>query len=125
MPFDALVRFGLKRKVRPFGDWNQHLLLAVNQRGGIVARNLETVAVRDRIGRAGLDAESAKDAAVVVDVIDLRVPFAAADAQDLRVFGGFNINAVGGTGGGTQETRHAFLQAVLVPLQLVNAPIAL
>src|SRR5215470_10789404 len=72
----------------------QHHLLAVDQVGRVEGRQFESVAVRDRIGRTGLDTVSAEDAAVVVDVIDLGVAFGAADTVLLRVLGSFNVNAV-------------------------------
>jgi len=66
--------------VSALGDRNQHLLLAVDQRGRVVAGDLEIVAVSNSVGGAGLDAEPTEDAAVVVDVIDLGITFAATDA---------------------------------------------
>src|SRR6185503_13334164 len=52
------VRF--EREVRPGGYGNQHLLLTVDQRGGVIAGDLESVAVCDRIRGTGFHAVSAK-----------------------------------------------------------------
>ena len=45
----------------------EELLLAVNQRVGVVSGNLETVAVGDGVTRAGFYAIATEDAAVVID----------------------------------------------------------
>src|SRR5215831_12153040 len=73
----------------------QHHLLAVHQIGRAEGRQFKSVAVCDRISRAGLNTVSAEDATVVVDVIDLGVAFGATDAVFGGVLGRFNINAVG------------------------------
>ena len=64
----------------------QHLLLAVNQIAGVEGGQFKSVTVRDRIGRASLYAISAKNAAVVVDVVNLRVALGATDAVSRRYF---------------------------------------
>src|SRR3954465_4719352 len=51
----------------------QHLLFAVDQIGGVQRRNLKAVPVGDGVSRTSLDAISAEDTAVVVDVIYLGV----------------------------------------------------
>ena len=83
------------------------------------------MAVRDGVGGARLHAISAEDAAVVIDVINLGVAFAAADAQLCRVLGRFDIDALRRARGRAQETGDAFFQAVLIALQLVDAAKAL
>ena len=72
----------------------QHLLFAINQIGGVEGRQLEAVSVGNCVGRAGLDAISAKNAAVVIDVVNLGVAFAAAHAFLGRIFGRFDIDAI-------------------------------
>src|SRR5215471_10301144 len=99
-----------------FGDGDQHLLLAVDECGGVVAGDLKSVAMGDGVGGAGFDAKSAKDAAVVIDVINLGVALAAADSKRIGVFGGFDVDAIGRAGGCAQETGDALFQAVLVAL---------
>ena len=91
------------------GDGNQHSLFAINQCGSVVAGDFEAVAVGDGVGGTGFDAKAAEDAAVVIDVINLSVALAAADAELLGIFRRFDINAIGGAGGRAQETGDAFL----------------
>src|SRR5208337_1693329 len=74
--------------------------------------------------RAGFDAVAAKDAAVVIDVVDLGVALRRRDADFGGVIGGFNIDAVGRAGRGAQKARHALFQAVFVTLQHVRAAVA-
>ena len=116
--------FRHNRRVRAFGYRSQHLLLAHHQRGRIEAGHFEAVAVRDRVGRTSFHAIAAENAAVVVDVVDLGVALAAADAHLLRVLRGFNVNAVRRARRGAQKTRHALLHAVGVALQHVHAAVA-
>jgi hypothetical protein len=108
--------------VRPHVGWpgGQHLLLAVNQIACIKCRQLKPMSVRNRIGWTSLDAISAKDTPVIVDVIDLGVAFGAAYAVFRSVIGGFDINAIRGTVGGAEEASYAFLQPVLIALQYVS-----
>jgi len=73
---------------------SQELFFAVDQVTRVKARQLETMAVRDRVGRASLDTVAAEDTAVVIDVVDLGVALGAADAVLFRVLRGFDINAV-------------------------------
>src|SRR5689334_16967331 len=81
--------------------------------------------VRDRIGGTSLYAVTAKDAAVVVDVVDLRVSLAAAEARFCCVLGRFDVNAIGRTRRRAQKAGNAFFQSVLIPLQHMRAAIAL
>ena len=90
----ARCGLGLVREVRAFGNWDQHSFFAHDQRGGIVAGQLETVAVCDGVRRAGLDAKTAENTAVIVDIVDFGVTFSAADAELVGVFGGFDVDAV-------------------------------
>ena len=103
----------------------QQFLFGVDQRRRIVAGDFEIVAVGDGVGGAGFHAVAAEDAAVVVDVVDIGVALAAAEAFGGGVFGRFDINAVGRAGGRAQEACNAFLQAVLVALEHVHAAITL
>jgi hypothetical protein len=81
--------------------------------------------VRDRIGGTSLYTVATKDAAGVVDVINLRVSLAAAEARFCCVLGRFDVNAIGRTRGRAQKAGNAFFQPVLIPLQHVRAAIAL
>ena len=64
------------------------MFLAIDQVGYVVAGQLEPVAVGDGVGGAGLHAVTAKDAAVVVNVINGGVPLAGADPLLGRVLPG-------------------------------------
>jgi hypothetical protein len=99
----------------------QHLLLTVDKIGSVKRCQFETVAMSDRVRWASLNAVSAKDAAVVVDVVNLGVPLGAADAVLRGIFCGLNVYAIGRTSGGAEEAGNAFLQPVLVALQNVGA----
>src|SRR5579871_5360135 len=99
----------------------QHLLLAVDQIGSIERSQLESVAVCDGVGRAGLDTVSAENAAVVVDVVHLGIALGATDAILGGILGGFNIDAVRRTGRRAEKARDTFLQPSLVALQHVRA----
>src|ERR1043166_9069453 len=103
----------------------KHLLFAVDQIGRIQCGDLKSVAVRDGVGGAGLDTISAEDAAVVIDVINLRIALGAGDALLGGVLGSLDINAIRRTGGGRQEAGHAFFQSVFVALQDMNPAEAL
>ena len=114
---------GLERKGGK--NWHEHVFLAHNQIGGVQRGELEAVAVGDGVGGAGLDTVAAEDAAVVVDVVDLGVALGRGDALLFGVFGGLDVDAVGGAGGGAEEAGDTLFQAVLVALQLVLAAEAL
>ena len=104
---------------------SQQLLFAINKVSRIESGQLEAVSMGDRVRGAGLDAVSAEDAAVVVDVVDGGISFGAADAIFRRVFGSFDVNTVRRAGGCAQKTRYALFQPVLVALQYVKTAKAL
>ena len=81
--------------------------------------------MRYGIGRAGLDAVAAEDAAVVIDVVNLGVALAPADTQRVGVLGGLDVNTISGAGGGAQKTGDALFQAVFIALQLMDTAVAL
>src|SRR5215467_13803613 len=114
-------------RVGPHVRWRgrQHLLLAIDQIRGIKRRQFKAVSVRDRIRRAGFHAISAENAAVVIDVVHLRVALGATYPIRLCVLCGFDIDAVRWARGCTQETGHALFQTVLVALQDVHPAKAL
>src|SRR6185437_11587904 len=80
----------------------------------------ESVTVCDGIGRTGLDTISAKNAAVVVDVVNLGITFGPADPVFRRVLCRFDIDAVGWAVRRTKKTGYAFLQAIFVALEHVH-----
>ena len=111
--------------VRERGMGDQQVFLAHDERGGVEAGELEAVAVGDGVGGAGLDAVTAEDAAVVVDVVDLGVALGGGDADLFGVLGGLDVDAVRGAGGGAEEAGDTLFEAVLVALELVLAAEAL
>ena len=107
------------------GSDRQQLLLAVNQVAGIESGEFKSVAVGDGIGRTGFHAVSAKNAAVIVNVVDLGVALSARNADLIGVFRRFDVDAVGRAGGGAQKTGHTLFEAVFVALEDVHATEAL
>src|SRR4051794_20404762 len=109
----------------PVGD--RHLLdrlgeqhvLRVDQVVARVLGELEFVAERDRIKRAGDLAVAAEDAAAHVDLVDARVALACRDAVARRVLGGDDADAVRGARGCAERAPDAFLEPVLVQVQPV------
>src|SRR5437868_462794 len=105
--------------------WGQHLFLAIDKVGGVHGSNLKAVPVGDGVGGAGFHAVSAKDAAVVIDVVNLSVALGAAYAVLFGIVGGLNINAIRRTGGGAEEASHTLFQTILIALQNVDPAKAL
>src|SRR5271154_2438410 len=95
----------------------KQVFLAHDQGGRIQRSQLETMAMSDGVRRASLNAVSAEDAAVVVDVIDLRIALGARDADLGGVLGRLDVDTVRGARRRAQETCYALFQAVLVALQ--------
>jgi len=79
------------------------------------------MSVGDRIRRTGFHAVSAKNAAVVIDVVDLGITLGAADPLLSRVLCRLDIDAIGWAVGCAKKTRHALLQAILIALQNMHA----
>jgi hypothetical protein len=80
------------------------------------------VAVGDCVGRTSLYAISTKNAAVVVDVVDLGIAFGAGDALGIGIFRCLDINAVRWASCRAQEAGDAFFQTIFVALQNMLAP---
>jgi hypothetical protein len=99
----------------------QHLFFAVDQVAGVKARDLEAVPVGDRIRGTSLDAVSAEDASIVVDVINLGVALRPAYSMLGRILRRLDVNAVRGTGCRAQKASDALFQSVLIALQDVDA----
>ncbi len=99
---------------------HEHVLFAHDEVRRVQAGQLKAVSVGDGIGGAGFDAVSAEDAAVVVNVVDLRVTLGAGDAVLGRVLGGFNIDAVRGAGRGAEKAGDALFQAIFIALKHVR-----
>jgi hypothetical protein len=100
---------------------NKQVFLAHHQGRRIQRSKLKSMSMRNRICGASLNTIPAKDAAVVVDVVDLRVSFSARDPLLCGILSSLDINAVRRTCRRAQEARYALFQAILVALQLVLA----
>ena len=108
-----------RRRLDRLGE--QHLL-GEDEVGAVVVGELEVVAHRDRVERAGDLAVAAEDAAADVDLVDRGVALAGRDAVLGRVLGGDDADAVGRAGGGAQRAADALLEAgVLEAVELVAA----
>jgi len=77
--------------------------------------------VRDRILGAGLNAKSAKNAAAVINVVNLSVSLVTADAFGVRarIVLRFDVDTVRRASRGAQVTRDAFFLSGLVNVQQV------
>src|SRR3954451_1932198 len=123
----ALVVGDRRVEQLPVGD--RHLLdrlgeqhvLRVDQVVARVLGELELVAERDRIERAGDLAVAAEDAAAHVDLVDAGVALARRDAVARRVLGGDDADAVRRARGGAERAPDALLEPVLVAPEAVAA----
>ena len=102
----------------------EELLFAIDHGVDVVGSEFKAVSVSDGVGGAGFDAIAAENAAGIVDVVDLGVAVGVGDAIFGGVFGGFDVNAVGGAGSGAEEAGDALLETVFVALQDVDAAVA-
>jgi len=87
----------------------QHLLFAIDQAGGVEGSHFKTMPVRDCVRGASLNTVAAKDAAVIVDVVNLGIAFRAADPVLRGVLRRFDINAIGWAGSGAQKACNTLL----------------
>ena len=98
--------------------WNRRkkLFFAINQVGCVESSQFETVAVSNGVRGAGFHAISAKNTAVVINVIDRGISLGSADAILRRVLGGFDINAIRRTRSSAKEAGNTLLQTIFVAL---------
>ena len=80
-------------------------------------RELEELGLRDGLGRAGLHAQVAVDAAEVVDLVDEAVALAGRHGVVGRVVGAAHVDAPGRAHTGAQLAADALLHAVLVAVE--------
>src|SRR5439155_495230 len=101
----------------------QQILFVFDHLARRVAGPLEVVAVIDGVGRAGVHAEAAQNAAPVINLINLGVAMVYADALFVwaLVFRAFDVDRVRRASRRAEETRDAFLFAVFVDIQEVLA----
>src|SRR5688572_11031918 len=100
-------------------EGREQLLFAIHQIARIEGSQLESMSVGDGVSRTSLDAIPAKDAAVVIDVIDAGVTLGPGDAVLGGVLGRLDIDAVRGAGCRAEKTCHALLQPILIALEYV------
>ena len=104
---------------------DDQLVLGVDGVAAVGEGELEQLGLGDGLGRAGLDAQVAVDAAQVVDLVDEAVALAGADRVVGRVVGAADVDALGRAHAGAQLAPDALLHAVLVPVEDVAAVEAL
>src|SRR6185437_13764861 len=80
------------------GPGFEEFFLAINHGVDVVGSEFKSVPVSDGVGGASLDAIAAKNSAGIIDVVDLGVAVGVRDAIVGGVFGGLDVNAIGGTG---------------------------
>src|SRR5216110_266128 len=82
--------------------------------------------MRNRVLRTGLDAEPAKDATAIVDVVNPRKAFVDPGALLgwARIVRRFDIDAFGRTSRGAKKTGDAFFAAKLIYVEQMLATIA-
>src|SRR6266567_2052335 len=84
----------------------QHLLLTIDQVAGIEGRQLKSMPMGNRIRGARFHTIAAENAAVVIDVVNLRVALGATDAVLGGVFGGLDIDTIRRTCRRAQKAGH-------------------
>lgn len=102
----------------------EELFFAIDHGIDVVGGELESMTMSDRVGGAGFDAVSAKNAAGIIDVVDGGVAFGGGDAICFSIFGGLDIDAARGAGCGAKKAGDALLESVFIALQDVDAAIA-
>ena len=81
-------------RLQLLGD--QQIIFGLEEIRATVNRELKIVTVRDRVFRTRFDAETAENAAPVIDVVNRRVAFVDSDSlfRRTRVVGGNDVNAL-------------------------------
>ncbi|CDZ89639.1 hypothetical protein RHRU231_520018 [Rhodococcus ruber] len=98
--------------------------LVVDQVGPVVVGHLVLVGHGQRPRRAGLDAQTASDAAQVVDLVDASVALPRRVSPVVGVVRALDVDGVGGARPGTQLAPDALLEPVGVAVELVAAVVA-
>ena len=82
------------------------------------------MSVRNRIRGARFDAVTAENTTRIIDIVNAGVTFAGGDAAGIRIFRGFDVNAIRGARRCTEKASNALFQAGFVAMQHVNPAIA-
>jgi len=101
----------------------QELVFPKDERIYVVRSQFEAVAMCDGICGAGFYAVTAENTPGIINVVNASVTFAGRNPLVLCIFGGFDVNAIRRASGGAQETSHALLQTLFIPLQDMNPAI--
>ena len=101
----------------------QHLLFPVHQRIDVICRQLKSMPVRDRIGRASFHAIPAENAPRIINVINFRITLACGNPVHVRILRRLNVNAVRRASRRAQKASHALLEARLIAVQHMNPAI--
>ena len=101
----------------------EELFFPIDQLVDVVRGQAKFMAVGDGIRGTRLDTIATKNAARIIDVVDLSVALASRNAIGFGILGRLNVNAIGRARGGAQKTTNAFFEPILVALQDVNAPV--
>jgi len=100
------------------------LFFTVDERVDVVRCELESVAMRDGIGRARFDAVPAEYAPRIINVIYACITLTGRDPVGVGVLRRFNIDAICWAGRRAQKAAHTFLKTVFIAVQHVDTPIA-
>src|SRR6267378_1620966 len=109
---------------RDGGSYFKKLLFAVNERIDVVGRELETMTVRDGIGRARFHAITAEDASRVIDVVHAGVALTRGDPVSVNVLRGFDVNTICRACGRAQEAANTLFQSAFVAVQDMDPAVA-
>ena len=102
----------------------EELFFSINERVDVVGREFEAMAVSDGVRGAGFHAITAKNAPRIIDVVHAGVALARGDPVRIRVFRGFDVNAIRGTSCRAKEAANTFFKAAFVAVQNVNPTVA-
>jgi hypothetical protein len=102
----------------------QQLLFAIHQRIDVVRRQLKSVPVRDRIGRASFYTVATENTARIIDIVDFRVTLACRNAIRVRILSRFDVDTICRASRGAQKAADALLQSIFIAMQNVNAAVA-
>ena len=100
------------------------MFFSVDEGVDIIGCQLEVMAVRDCVGRAGFYAIPAENASGIVNVVDAGVALACGNSGVGGIFRGLDVDTICGTSGGAEETSHAFFQTLFVAMQHVDSTVA-
>ena len=105
------------------GCYFEKLLFAVNKGVDVVRRKLEAMAVGDSIRRASFHAITAKNTSRIINIVNAGIALAGRDPVHIGIFGGFDIYAIRGTGGGAKKAPNTLFQSAFITVQDVNPPV--